>query len=302
MRVLVSGATGFIGSKLVSYLRKNNYQSRLISRNSESEDTIKCNLQTDTLPQSAMLDVETVFHLAGFTHDSRDSYKIKNHYYNLNVLATVKLASLAAKSNVKKFVFLSSVKAGGNSNVDKCLNEDDQSFPEGIYGETKREAELKLLEISRDTNMQVIIIRPALVYGPNMKGNLKLMLNGIKKGWFPPLPEIGNRRSMIHVDDLVRAIIFTTEHNHSGGEIFIATDGVSYSSRDIYNSMCKASGKLIPKWSIPKIIFDLCSLISPSIKSKLDKLLGNAHYSAAKLETLGFKAKKRLEYINETDF
>ena len=66
--------------------------------------------------------------------------------------------------------------------------------------------------------------------------------------------------------------------------------------------MCKASGKLIPKWSIPKIIFDLCSLISPSIKSKLDKLLGNAHYSAAKLETLGFKAKKRLEYINETDF
>ncbi len=302
MRVLVSGATGFIGSKLVSYLRKNNYQSRLISRSIESADTIKCNLQTETLPQSAMLDVETVFHLAGFTHVNVDSDKNKNHYYDLNVVATVKLASLAVKYNVKKFVFISSVKAGGNSKIDKCLNEYDQGLPEDIYGETKREAELKLLEIARNTNMQVIIIRPALVYGPNMKGNLKLMFTGIKKGWFPPLPEIGNRRSMIHVDDLVRAIIFTIEHNHTEGAIFIATDGISYSSREIYNSMCKASGKLIPKWSVPKIIFELCSLISPSIKSKLDKLLGNAHYSAAKLEALGFKAEKRLEDMNETDF
>ena len=302
MNVLVSGATGFIGSRLVSYLRSNSYRPRLISRSSGSNDTIKCDLQTETLPKNAMQDVETVFHLAGFTHDTRDPNKIKNHYHNLNVVATVKLASLAVKSNVKKFVFLSSVKAGGNSQIDKCLTEDDLSLPEGIYGETKREAELRLLEIARETNMEVIIIRSALVYGPNMKGNLKLMSNGIKKGWFPPLPEIGNRRSMIHVDDLVRAIILTTQHNCDDGEIFIATDGISYSSRDIYNSICKAHGKSIPKWSIPKSVLDLCCLISPEAKSKVDKLLGNSLYSAAKLESLGFKAKKKLEDMNETDF
>jgi len=150
--------------------------------------------------------------------------------------------------------------------------------------------------------MYVSIIRPSLVYGPDVKGNLQLMLSGIEKGWFPPLPETGNRRSMIHVDDLVRAILLIAEDKRANGEIFIATDGTPHSSRDIYNAMCVVLDKSIPKWSVPKFLFDAVSLLNPRIKYKLNKLLGDECYSSAKLEALGFKAKKTLKDMNETSF
>jgi nucleoside-diphosphate-sugar epimerase len=199
-------------------------------------------------------------------------------------------------------VFVSSVKAGGNPRLETCANEKDQKNTEDVYGKTKREAELKLLEIGKESGMHVSIVRPSLVYGPNVKGNLQLMLSGIKAGWFPPLPETGNRRSMIHVDDLVRAILLVAEDKQANGEIFIATDGTPYSSREIYNVMCSVTGKLIPKWSVPKTLFDLASLASSRIKYKINKLLGDECYSSVKLEGLGFKAKKSLKDMNETDF
>ena len=130
------------------------------------------------------------------------------------------------------------MKAGGKAVSGQCINESDQNEPEGIYGKSKREAEIKLLKIGKEYGMHVSIIRPSLVYGPNVKGNLQLMLSGIKKGWFPPLPEIGNKRSMIHVDDLVRAILLVATDERANGEIFIATDSMPYSSREIYNTMC----------------------------------------------------------------
>ena len=212
--------------------------------------------------------------------------------------ATVRLAKLAVKSNVKRFVFISSVKAGegGVSNI-KCMNDS-----EGVYGKTKREAEIELLKIGKESGMHVSIIRPSLVYGPNVKGNLALMLSGIKKGWFPPLPETGNKRSMIHVDDLVRAILLVADDDGANGEIFTATDGNPHSSRDIYNAMCSVLDRPIPKWSIPKFLFDMVSLTNPRIKYKLNKLLGDECYSSAKLEALGFKAQKTLKDMNETDF
>jgi len=128
------------------------------------------------------------------------------------------------------------------------------------------------------------------------------MLAGIKKGWFPPLPETGNRRSMIHADDLVRAILLVAEDKRANGEIFIATDGTPHSSREIYSAMCSVTGKSIPKWSVPKALFDIASLLSPRIKYKINKLLGDECYSSVKLEELGFKAKKYLKGMNETDF
>ena len=206
MKVLVSGATGFIGSKLVNYLYKNDYDLRLLSRNCKSKNTIQCDLLSDNIPHRALSNIDIVFHLAGFAHDTIGTGETQN-YYKLNVNATVRLANLAVKANVKRFIFLSSTKAGGIPHVNQCADENDQNDPECIYGKTKREAELRLLEIGRKSNMHISIIRPSLVYGPNVKGNLKLMLNGINRGWFPPLPEIGNRRSLIHVDDLVKAIL-----------------------------------------------------------------------------------------------
>ena len=107
---------------------------------------------------------------------------------------------------------------------------------------------------------------------------------------------------MIYLDDLVRAILLVADDDRANGEIFIAADGTPYSSRDIYNAMCNVLGKSIPKWSVPKSLFDMVSLISPHIKYKVDKLLGDECYSSKKLEKLGFKAQKILRDMNETDF
>ena len=302
-KYLVTGSTGFVGSRLLGLLKTIESDVRLLARSKvDNYETAVCNLRKDRIPKHALESIDTVFHLAGFAHDMQDPSKVKNLYHTVNVEATVELAKLAAESGVKRFVFVSSVKAGGLPLSEHCASEGDQNDPEGVYGKTKREAELKLLKIGKESDMHVSIIRPSLVYGPNAKGNLQLMLSGVKKGWFPPLPETGNKRSMIHVDDLVLAILLVANDDRANGEIFIATDGVPYSSREIYNAMCSALDKSIPKWSIPKFLFDMASLISPRIKYKLNKLLGDECYSSAKLEALGFKAQKALKDINETDF
>jgi UDP-glucose 4-epimerase len=299
----VTGGGGFIGQRLVAALKRSNGELRLLSRAKHPNyKTFVCDFQSEDIPDQALDNVDTVFHLAGFSHDMRDASEIADLYYKVNVRATVQLAEFAAKAGVKRFVFVSSVKAGGTPNSKKCINENDQGDPEGIYGKTKREAELALLKIGKESGMRIAIIRPSLVYGPDVKGNLKSMLLGVEKGWFPPLPETGNRRSMIHVDDLVRVILLVAKDERANGEIFIATDGTPYSSREIYNTMCSVTGGSIPKWSMPKSLFYIASLMGPSIKYKVNKLLGDECYSSAKLEALGFKAKKSLKDMNETDF
>ena len=298
----VTGGTGFIGKRLICALQKERINVRLLSRKKLNKNTIVCDLKVDSIPDDSLIGVDTIFHLAGFSHDMRDATKIQNIYQKVNVDATIRLAKLAVKTNIKKFIFVSSVKAAGAPDFGVRASEKDQGEPEGVYGKTKREAELKLLKIGKESGMHVSIIRPSLVYGPNVKGNLKLMLSGIKNGWFPPLPETGNRRSMIHVDDLVRAILLVAKDERANGEIFAATDGNPHSSREIYNAMCSVLGRPIPKWSIPKFLFDMVSMINPRIKYKLNKLLSDECYSSAKLEALGFKAQKTLKDMNETDF
>jgi len=309
-KILITGATGFIGQQLLSYLNSSKkvesrdvYSIKIISRNIQPiYETIVCDLQSENIPDDIMDDVDTLFHLAGYAHDLREPSKSENLYHTLNVDATIRLAELAVKSAVKHFVFISSVKAGGKLFTDKCANEMDQGVPDNIYGQTKREAEIKLLNIGRNSNMHVSIIRPSLVYGPNVKGNLGLMLSNINKGLFPPIPDTHNRKSMIHVNDLVRAIMFVARDERANGEIFIVTDGKPYSSSDIYKTMCVIVGKLVPKWNVPKFIFDIAAKINPKIKYKLDKLFGDECYSSAKIEALGFRAKKTLKDMNKTSF
>tara|TARA_B100000795_G_scaffold247559_1_gene213839 strand:- start:1353 stop:2258 length:906 start_codon:yes stop_codon:yes gene_type:complete len=296
----ITGASGFVGRRLIKALKG---EIRVLSRSRQPNyDTVVCDFQSDSIPKDSLSGVDTVFHLAGFAHDTGDESKNIDLYQKVNVEATVELAKLAIKSGVKKFIFISSVKAGCTGISGCCGNEEDQGDPVSIYGKTKREAELKLLEMSRNSKMHLSIIRPALIYGPNVKGNLKLMLLGIRKGWFPPLPKTGNKRSMIHVDDLIRAILLVTNDIKKNGEIFIATDGIFYSSDEIYKTIRNIEGKSVARWTVPKIFFDLIGLISPSIKYKINKLLGDECYSSQKLEALGFSAKKTLRDMNETDF
>ncbi len=295
-KIVVTGATGFIGRRLVNKLALKSCDLRLFSRkNQEGFETIICDFESDFTIGDAFTGVNTVFHLAGFAHDLRNAAKIEHLYRVVNVDATIRLLELAADHRVERFIFVSSVKAGGHSISGKAMTEEDCAGPGGVYGQTKREAELKVLEMGRQSGMHVSIVRPSLVYGPGVKGNLALMRRFILKGWFPPLPETGNRRSMIHVDDLVRALLMVAEDKRSNGEVFIATDGIPHSSREIYEAMCNVLGKTVPRWSIPKFMFDIAAKFHPRVRHKIEKLLGDECYSSEKLQSLGFKAKHTLK-------
>jgi len=307
-KVLVTGASGLVGKHLVRSFSLSSEggecsEVSILSRRPNSYyKTIVCDLEFEAIPPTALDDIDTVFHLAGYTHDLQQSESVADHYQALNVDATARLVTLAASSGVQRFVFVSSVKAGGDAISGRCVKEEDQNEPVDIYGRTKREAELKILEIGQQSGMHVSVIRPSLVYGPGVKGNLALMQAGVKKGWFPPLPETGNRRSMIHVDDLVRALVFVAENKQANGQIYIATDGTPHSSREIYEAVSLSVSRAPRSWSVPKWLFDIVSMVSAKIRFKLDKLLGDECYSPAKLEALGFKAEKSLMDFARSDF
>ena len=301
--LFITGATGFIGQQLLRRLDEPDLSIKILSRSPHpTYETVVCDLQSEKAPLHTLDGIDTIFHLAGFAHDLRDPSQLSELYHSINIDATVYLAQLAVKSGVERFIYVSSVKAGGASVSGHCMTELEQGEPEGVYGKTKREAEIKLLEIGCQSSMHVSIVRPSLVYGPGVKGNLALMQSGIKSGWFPPLPEVNNRRSMIHVDDLVQALIIVAEADCTKGEIYIATDGKPYSSRQIYEALCEVVNKPIPNWKIPLTIFNIASFISSRMSHKIDKLLGDECYSSKKLQSLGFKAKKSLKEMNETSF
>jgi UDP-glucose 4-epimerase len=306
-KVLITGGDGFIGSRLCSEISRSNRIIKKIVRKIKSNDSSEqheYNLGFDQVPEDVFDDVDTVFHLAGVTHDMGTSSIKDSLYYDVNVIATEQLAKTAAKKGVKNFIYISSVKAGGSPTFGKCMTEEDQEEPEGIYGRTKREAEIRLIEIGNKSAINISIIRPSLVYGPSVKGNLRKMLLGIKKGWFPPLPEIGNRRSMIHVDDLVDILLLVETDKRSNGEIFIATDGNSYSSNQIYRAMSKSLDKRIKNWVVPNVFFISLAKIGNVVNKLLpfpfdsysyQKLLGDECYSSKKIQTnLGFKASRSL--------
>ena len=304
MDILITGATGFIGRRLCKALKNDNKRIRIVSRilDNSLENSVTCDLLTETLPASSLEGISTIFHLAGYAHDLGNPLKTEHLYQALNVDVTIRLAKLAVLMKVKRFIFVSSAKAGSSNIKKKSQSENSNEEPQGIYGRTKREAELKLLDLVKDSDTRVDIVRPALVYGPGVKGNLASMLSGIEKGWFPPLPDVKNSRSMIHVDDLVRALILVEKQKDSSGEIYIATDGQRYSSSQIYEILCKVLDKDIPRWKVPLFCFSMAALINSGFKYKLQKLMGNEVYSSSKLESIGFKPKFTLREINETFF
>tara|TARA_Y100000768_G_C23955741_1_gene672674 strand:+ start:865 stop:1767 length:903 start_codon:yes stop_codon:yes gene_type:complete len=291
---LVTGASGFVGERLVTYLNKLDVKVKVLGReNIHNSIFNQCDFLKDEIEQQYFENVDTVFHLAGLAHD-QDNKRNFSDYERLNVETTKKIADISIKCNVKNFIFLSSIKAIS------CDNKDIENLKSEIYGKTKKAAEIYLQGISKSTDMKVNIIRSSLVYGPTMKGNLKSLSDAINAGWFPKLTKDTNRRSMIHVDDLVRALIFAVNES-SWHKPLVVSDGKSYSSKDIYDSLSKNFRNKIFPFRLPELLLKLGYLI-PVFRKKLNKLYGDDFYSSEEILQLGFSPKFSFKEYNEKGF
>jgi len=243
--VLVTGATGFVGQALVTALRA---QQRQISRalrisapGNATDDIIVGDIGQETDWQPALQGVDCVVHLAARTHVLQESAADPlTTYRRINVEATRRLAQQAAAAGVRRFVFLSSIKVNGESTGEHPFTANDAPQPLDAYGISKREAEDVLRQIGANTGMDIVILRPPLVYGPGVKGNFLRLLQAVARGTPLPLASIKNGRSLVYVGNLVDAIITCIDAPAAAGKTFLVSDGEDVSTPALVRKIAAA--------------------------------------------------------------
>ncbi len=301
MKCLVSGATGFIGRQLCQELVAGGHTVVALSRRGEplgsGQPTQALDLAACDLDVSLLRGVDVCFHLAGVAHQRAP----ESAYTALNYRATVRLARLAAAAGVKCFVFLSSVKAMGSPPSSNSRIESECTRPGDAYALSKWQAECALREAFSSDCMAVAIVRPALVYGREVKGNLQSLAAGVRWG-LPRPPQIG-RRSMIALDDLVTLLLVIAQHPPVGVQTWIACGDDTYSTQDIYDLIRAAHGKKkgvqwLPRriWQLGASLLDIVS--SQSGEPTYEKLFGTELYSnAAVVNDTGWRPRLGLEDV-----
>ncbi len=311
--VLVTGGTGFIGTHLVDELLRQGAEVRILSRSGAAPTRwpsaqVRVQIGDLTAPESlhgACAGIDTVFHLASHAH-ALDA-PIHDHTGHLQVTEQGTLAILteARNAGVKRFIFVSSVKAMGEENLER-LDESMSPQPENPYGLAKLHAERAVLQAARQGGMRATVLRLPMVYGPGNKGNLPRMIAAIRRGRFPPLPEVPNRRSMVHVLDTVQAMLLAAVKDRANGQVYIVTDGRDYSTREIHRLIAQSLGKRPPRWGIPMTLLqagarlgDLlqrAGLPAPLHSASLRKLLGSSWFSIDKIRReLGYRPRYDLK-------
>lgn len=293
---LVTGARGFIGTYLCQSLRSQGINvvglSRAPAAREGAWDTL---LQHDLSARDCDLRlpaVDTVFHLAAHVHQLRETADSADRYRKVNVEGTARLLEAASRARVRRFVYVSTVKVIGESTTGTA-DEFTPLAPRGAYGETKLAAEQLTLG-ANGPDFESCVLRLPAVYGAGCKGNLTEMFRRVAAGRFPPIPEFGNLRSMVHVKDVVRALELLAAHTAVPGKAYIVTDGDAVSTRQLYEAMYVALGRRPPAGSVPGWVFragaavgDVVSRLAgvelPIDSDKLEKLSVTACYSDARL-------------------
>ena len=249
--ILVTGATGFVGSRLVERLVENNKVIKACIRQNNKKifpgavTTQIDGLTANTDWAAALSDVKTVIHSAARVHVMNDlSADPLVEFRKVNVEGTLNLARQAAAAGVRRFIFISSIKVNGEgTEPGKPYTADDIPAPSDPYGISKLEAEQGLLRLATETGMEVTIIRPVLVYGPGVKANFLSMMKWLGKGIPLPLGAIHNKRSLVALDNLVDLVITCLDHPAAANQVFRVSDGEDLSTSDLLRRMGKALGK-----------------------------------------------------------
>lgn len=257
-QLLVTGATGFVGQALCISAVSRGYKVRRAVRMPSSisaghDESVVGNIDSKTDWRTALHGVDVVIHLAARVHIMHETNADPlAAFRSTNVQATSQLARQAAAAGIKRFIFISSVKVNGEkSEPGRPFTADDIPAPREPYGISKMEAERVLLEIAAVTSMEVVIIRPPLVYGPGVKANFFKLIKWLSRGMPMPLGAIENRRSLVALANLVDLIMLCCHHPNAANQIFLVSDDDDLSTTTLVKKMAKALGRPVRLIPIP---------------------------------------------------
>ena len=308
MKVLVTGATGFVGQALIENLLFESCEVRGLVRQSSValplavEQVVVSDLRDLTLSNSssvlreALKGVDIVVHTAARVHVMNNEVSNPlDEFRKVNHNATLVLARLAAESGVKRFVFLSSIKVNGEMTMSsQVFTPDDVHIPDDPYSLSKYEAEQGLLSLIQETNMEVVIIRLPLVYGPGVKGNFASMMRWMSKPLILPFGAIHNQRSLVALDNLVSFISLCVDREKSlkaSNQIFLISDGQDVSTTQLLKKVGQALNYQSPPginaWLVPFPVFIMKFLADILGKREIaNRLFGSLQVDSSKTHNL----------------
>jgi UDP-glucose 4-epimerase len=294
--VLVTGAQGFVGLPLSTSLVKLGYQVRGAVRgrsqaNAGQETVSVADINGDTVWAEALVDVAVVIHLAARVHVMNETAAdALSAYRKVNVEGTLNLAKQAVQAGVKRFIFISSIKVNGEGTVlGYPYHEEQAPAPVDAYGLSKYEAELALQQLAKDTGLEVVIIRPTLIYGPGVKANFKAMVRCLALGIPLPLGGIHNQRSLLALDNLIDLIQVCIAHPAAAQQTFLASDGVDMSTPELLTAMAIALGKPAKLIKLPeRLLMTAAKLLGKQAMAQ--RLCGSLQVDSCKArELLGWQ-------------
>lgn len=300
LNILVTGSSGFLGSRLTQVLTgfEGVTLSVALRFNPSSCPYIAHHIE-DIAPKTdwsaALASQQVVIHAAARAHVMKDLMADPlAEYRKVNVEGTLNLARQAADSGVKRFIFISSIGVNGNTNTAPFTAEEVPS-PTEFYAQSKWEAEQGLQKIAHNTGLDVVVIRPPLVYGPGAPGNFGSLVNWIEKGIPLPLGAIHNKRSLIALDNLVDLIVTCIHHPAAANQVFLAADGEDISTSDLLRGVARAMGRPARLLPIPASLLQFGATLLGK-KAMAQRLLGSLQVDITKArEVLGWQPPLTVE-------
>ena len=300
MNYLITGASGFIGKSLLNQLLNDNHRLTLLVRkhipclSSAIKQVVFGPNGLNSIDEDVFKSIDSVIHLAGRAHQVKDASTCAlNDFRFVNRDLTISLAKLSISHGVKRFIYLSSIKVNGEyTDSGNCFTPDDFFFTNDPYGISKFEAEAGLLDLAVEFGIEVVIIRPPLVYGPGVKANFASMVGWVRKGIPLPFGMVDNKRSLIAIDNLVDFILLCADSSRSpkaANQVFLVSDGEDVSLTTLLRKVAKAYGARARLLPVPVSFMRLAAkLLGRS--DMADRLFGDLQVDSSKArELLGWK-------------
>ncbi len=296
-KVLVTGATGFVGRAVLIRLLNDGLAVPVAALRSPASaasgnfldvlSELVGPIDGETSWASALTGVDAVVHTAARVHVMADkSADPLADFRRVNVDGTLNLARQAAAAGVRRFVFVSSVKVNGEQTLTgQAFVESDVPAPQDPYGQSKHEAELGLCQLASKTGMEVVIIRPPLVYGPGVKANFAALTRAVQLGWPLPLGAVNNKRSLVALDNLVDLIVMCLRHTAAANQTFLVSDGHDLSTTELVLGMAQAASVIARLWPVPVWALQAAAGVLGK-GAAVQRLCGNLQVDISKARTL----------------